>query len=194
MCPKGKNSRDGEFNMDFWLELSKAVNLISLSGFVLSSCLAVQFWREKRVLKKNAQFVRPVNGFPDLAGNFGGVTTPKPVAFAISLISSIGSIKKSVETFLEYSDLKMNVEELVMNDIKSEEDIGRFINELRKKRRFLSESGFTEIHLFIAGPVQAGTIVGSVFSNGMVVKLYQRPHPEIQSSQLYQYWAPLVKM
>lgn len=84
----------------------------------------------------------------------------------------------------------MPIEELNMNGINSPKDLEAFVNALREKRRYLEAAGFTELHLFIAGPVQAGTIIGSMYRNWIPVKLYHKPSPA--PPQVYEYWMPLI--
>lgn len=131
-----------------------------------------------------------VENFAELRKVHDGVKRSAPVAFALSLIPTSDSIKSQVETFLQVQDWKMPIEELNLNGINNPEDLEDFINALREKRRYFQASGVTEIHLFIAGPVQAGTIVGSMFRNWIPVKLYHKPSPA--PPQAYEYWMPLL--
>jgi hypothetical protein len=59
-----------------------------------------------------------------------------------------------------------------------------------KLNKYFAPVGCTELHLFIQGPVQAGTIVGSLYRQWIPVKLYHRPAP--QQPQIYEYWMPLL--
>lgn len=120
-----------------------------------------------------------------------GVTSRNPIAFAVSLLPNGQSIKPDVKAFLEYSGWEMNVEELIMSGINNKEDIKTLIMHLNEKRRQFTSSGVTEIHLFIAGPVQAGTIIGSLYSNWKSIKLYHKPNPS--PPETYAYWMPLYK-
>jgi hypothetical protein len=66
------------------------------------------------------------------------------------------------------------------------ENISDYIQKLREVRRG-DLSNATEVRLFIAGPVQAGTIAGAVFDNWVPVLLYGR------NGLKYEYWGPLIK-
>lgn len=77
----------------------------------------------------------------------------------------------------------MPIEELTMDGIKCTTDLEQLVNSLREKRRYFEAIGCTELHLFIQGPVQAGTIIGSLYRNWIPVKLYHRPTPQ-QSARL----------
>ena len=136
--------------------------------------------REKSVLKN----------FAELLSQHEGVKSAQPVAFALSLIPTSESIKGSVQTFLRSQKWDMPIEELNLDGLNSPEDLERFINALREKRRAFDDLGYTEIHLFIAGPVQAGTIIGSLFRNWIPVKLSHKPTPA--PPQIYEYWMPLL--
>jgi hypothetical protein len=113
-----------------------------------------------------------------------------PVAFALSLVPSSESIKRVVDQFLQFQGWEMPVEELNMNGINNAKDLEAFVNALREKRRHFEVMGCTELHLFIQGPVQAGTIIGGIFRNWIPVKLYHKPSP--QPPQIYEYWMPLI--
>ena len=84
----------------------------------------------------------------------------------------------------------MPIEELNMPGLYSAQDLETFVNLLREKKRFIDASRHTEVHLFIAGPVQAGTIIGALYDNWIPVKLYHKPTPPPPS--VYEYWMPLL--
>ena len=150
----------------------------------------VLLWRQNRRLRELVKLTPRVENFAELRKVHDGVKSSAPVAFALSLIPVGDSIKSQVETFLRHQGWKIPIEELNLNGINNPEDLEGFINALREKRRFFEASGFTEIHIFIAGPVQAGTIIGSIFRNWIPVKLYHKPNPA--PPQVYEFWAPLV--
>ena len=177
-----------EGEMAFWQYLGRSTDIISIFTLVASSYAAYRLWRQKKDSGKH--FYRAQN-FQELRESFAGVQTDNPVAFALSLTPSGHSIKKSVETFLKTQKLKMDIEEVKMNGINNEEDIERSINLVKEKRHFFEETGVSEIHLFIAGPVQAGTIIGALYDNWIPIKLYHKPTPP--PPQVYEYWMPLTK-
>ncbi|MBL8150599.1 MAG: caspase family protein [Blastocatellia bacterium] len=117
-----------------------------------------------------------------------GIQTVKPVALAVCLIPTNPSIKNDVKRFLDSNGWEMPIEELNMEGINSKQDISKFIVLLKEKRRQFYESGVTEMHLFIAGPVQAGTIIGAIYSNWIPVKIYHR-----SLTESYEYWTLLKK-
>jgi hypothetical protein len=86
----------------------------------------------------------------------------------------------------------MDTDEITMQGIKDTDDIELFLQRLKEKRFKFEIEGRTEIHLFIQGPVMAGVLVGTMFSNWKPVKLYHRPtNPGVPS--IYEYWCPLTK-
>src|SRR3990172_2116603 len=107
---------------------------------------------------------------------YKGIQTGNPRAFVLSLLpdSHSQSISVTVNSFLKAQKLEMKIEELNMNGIQTEEDIEKLINGLREKRRIFEAQNVTELHLFIAGPVTAGVIIGALYDNWITIKLYNR--------------------
>jgi hypothetical protein len=119
-----------------------------------------------------------------------GVTTERPVALAICLIASLGSIKADVERYLRDKGWDVPVDEIVFAGINQIEDIARLVVDLQLKKQALQDAGYTEIHLFIAGPIMAGVAVGGIFDNWKPVKLYHKA--STTPDQSYEYWMPLI--
>lgn len=174
----------------FWNWFGRADNLVSMATALFSGYAAYRLWQQNKRLRELAKQTPRVENFAELRKVHDGVKSSAPVAFALSLIPTSETIKSQVETFLQFQGWKMPVEELNLNGINNSEDLETFINSLREKRRYFQACGFTEIHLFIAGPVQAGTIIGSMFRNWIPVKLYHKPNPA--PPQVYEYWMPLI--
>lgn len=119
-----------------------------------------------------------------------GITTKRPLALAICLIPSLRSIKADVETYLEGKGWTMPVEELVMPGLADINDIARLVAGLQLKKQAIQDSGYTELHLFIAGPIIAGVAAGGILDNWKPVKLYHKASNT--PSQSYEYWMPLI--
>ncbi|MEC4685195.1 MAG: SAVED domain-containing protein [Nitrospirota bacterium] len=131
-----------------------------------------------------------IENFKELVDYHKDIKTINPYALAVSLLPTTDSIKGDVERFLRSKGgewEKMPVEELNMNGL-SPETIEDFINTLRVKRRQLEAQDATEIHLFIAGPIQAGTLIGAMFDNWRPVKLYHK-----NQKGNYEFWCHLIK-
>jgi hypothetical protein len=193
MRPGGRDDHvvhRGEIMEIFWNWFGRADNLVSMATALFSGYAAYRLWQQNKRLRELAKQTPRVENFVEMRKVHDGVKSSAPVAFALSLIPTSETIKSQVETFLRHQGWKMPIEELNLNGINNPEDLEAFINSLREKRRFFEASGFTEIHLFIAGPVQAGTIIGSMFRNWIPVKLYHKRNPA--PPQVYEYWMPLL--
>ena len=179
--------------MDFWEWLSNFGNSIGIITCVASSYAAFRLWNQNRALREFVRQTPPVEGFVDNIKINEGIRSVKPLALAVSLTPQSNSIKSSVDTFLDFKDWKrkVDVEELVMKGINGAEDIERYINLLKQKRSFIEKAGYTDVHLFFSGPVQAGVLAGAFFDNWIPVKLYHKPNPA--PPQIYEYWTPLLK-
>lgn len=174
----------------FWTGFGRLDNFLGVVATIFSAYAAYRLWQQNKRYRELARQSPRVEKFDQLLKLHDGVRSSAPVAFALSLIPSGDSIKGSVEIFLHAQGWKMPIEELNMNGINNAKDLEAFINALREKRRYFEAAGFTELHLFIAGPVQAGTIIGSMYRNWIPVKLYHKPSPA--PPQVYEYWMPLI--
>jgi hypothetical protein len=112
------------------------------------------------------------------------------VALAISLLHNSASIKSDVDRFLKAENLTMPIREIHMAGINSDADRDHLLQSLRGVRRDFDAQEFTEVHLFIAGPVQAGTVIGALFDQWKPVKLYHRSTQP--GGQSYEFWMPLM--
>lgn len=175
-------------NWDWYGRVADSLGILTV---VFSGYAAWKLWRQNKRLRELAQNVPKIENFKQLVEVNEGVKSSAPMALAISLIPSNESIRKTVENFLLAKGYNMEIEELNMNGINSRDDLEEFLNRLREKKRFFDAQGITELHLFIAAPVQAGVLVGGVFDNWIPVKLYHRPQPP--PPEFYEYWMPLQK-
>ncbi|NOT61923.1 MAG: hypothetical protein HOP19_17040 [Acidobacteria bacterium] len=174
----------------FWTWFGRVDNVFGVVGAIIGAATFALVWRQERRLRAQVKEKAALGNFAELRTQHAGIQSATPVAFALSLIPTSESIKGSVRTFLTSQQWDMPIEELNLDGLNSAEDLERFINALREKRRAFDDVGYTEIHLFIAGPVQAGTIIGSLFRNWIPVKLYHKPNPA--PPQVYEYWMPLL--
>ncbi len=174
----------------FWTWFGRADNIVGIGTALISLCTLWLVWRQERRLRAQVREKALLANFADLRAQHEGIKSVKPVAFALSLIPTSDSIKGSVETFLRSQGWQMPIEELNRDGLNNAADLEAFINALREMRRYLEAAGYTEIHLFIAGPVQAGAIIGAVLRNWIPVKLYHKPTPA--PPQVYEYWMPLL--
>jgi len=162
---------------------------IGIIGAVISLLVWLKVRKQSQELIKLGLTLKSMNDFSSIQESFKGITTQTPKAFCLSLITNDNSIKTRVSDFIKsQSDLTdMPIVELNMDGL-SYENIGDFINAVRQKRRGeLSDA--TEIHLFIQGPIIAGTLIGAIFDHWIPVKLYHYN----SKTFLYEYWTPLEK-
>jgi len=176
------------FNWEtLWDLLDKSGTIIGLITFIFSVLIWIKVRQQQKKLKKLVFELSPVKDYTAFYEEFKKTKTTYPAALCISLLVGTDSIKKPVKDFLDANNLKVNIlEEIKMNGIHDKEDIEKYINMLREMRKGpLSES--TEVRLFIAGPVQAGTLAGAVFDNWIPILLYHK------GPIGYEYWGPLLK-
>jgi hypothetical protein len=175
-------------NWDYYLKnLNTTSNIIGLLTFFVSILIWLRVKHEQKKLKKLIYSLVPIQGYSTFYEEFTKIKTDNSAALCISLLIGTDSIKKTVKDFLEANSLQVKIiEEVKMDGINSPEDIEKYINSLREMRKGpLADA--TELRLFIAGPVQAGTIAGAIFDNWKPVLLYHK------GKITYEYWGPLVK-
>lgn len=172
----------------FFYWLGNIANGLSLLTLFVSVLTYVKVQREAKKLARSLQQLPPLNTLPELIEFHKGVDSSRPVALVFSLIPSLGSIRPSVQDFLQAHNCTMPIEEVEMPGL-GPNNIAKFYEQVRHKKQILQAKGYTEVHLFIGGPVQAATIIGGLLSNWMPVKLYHRP----PGSHTYEYWAPIMR-
>jgi len=180
---------------DWWTAADACMSSLSawtgVLAMVFSGYAAYRLRHHDQRLRELARAAPPPTEFAERVASQRGRRSAHPVALAIALLPSGESIRGQVEAFLAGNDLAMPVEELCLPRIEGVGDLERLVQGLRERRRYLAASNATEVHLFLAGPVQAGTIAGAVLDNWIPVKLYHptgNPPPDN-----YQYWMPLLK-
>jgi SMODS-associated and fused to various effectors sensor domain len=170
-----------------WDILNNSANIFSVITFIVSVFIWIKVWQQENKLKKLIKGMGPIIDYSSFYNEFQEVKTNHPAALCISLLDNTNSIKKTVSDFLQVNNLAIDhIIEIKMDGIHNQSDIETYINELRKIRRgALAEA--SEVCLFIAGPVQAGTIAGAVLDNWVPVLLYHKGRAG------YKYWGPLLK-
>ena len=172
----------------FWLLLGRSSDFLGLITVVLSLMTWLIVRRQKRKIMALAASISPPTDWDKYYELYDGkINSENPMALSICLLKDIHSVKKDVENFLLAKfNTKIPVIEILMDGLNGKEDIKKYLNGLRGvKKGALSEA--TELRLFIAGPVMAGTIAGAVFDHFGVVLLYHKNGPT------YEFWGPLVK-
>jgi SMODS-associated and fused to various effectors sensor domain len=176
--------------MEFWNWLSRTDNILGVLTTFFAGYAAYRLRRQSQQLIALARQAPRIGDFLQLLKAHEGVKSISPVAFALTLLPDNDSIKNHVQTFLDVMKWKMPIEELNMNGFNNAQDLETFVNQLRKKKREFVARGYTEVHLFITGPVQAGVLIGAIYDNWIPVKLYHKP--KAPPPQIYEYWMPLT--
>ncbi|SOE23162.1 hypothetical protein SAMN06298216_3552 [Spirosomataceae bacterium TFI 002] len=152
--------------------------------FSLATLLIVAY-REYR-WRKAAKLAIAEGDFDEKINQLAGITSSKPVALCLSFTSQTFSIKKEVNKYLIAEEMKMPIVELNRNGIRTDE-LGSINQELRRIRHKIAFDGYTEVHLFLSGPVAVGLLVGALLDNWKLVKVYH------YNQGTYEYWYPLIK-
>ncbi|MBU0568151.1 SAVED domain-containing protein [bacterium] len=177
--------------------IGHAGNIIGIIGaifaFMAWLILHVQDKRLKEIVRQTPE----MENFDDQVKYHSEIQTISPYAFCLSLLPDTRSvsIEKEVREFLKKKAAQtknkkwnMPIEQLNFNGLGTH-NIKEFIEELGKKRQWFVGKGATEIHLFVAGPVTAATLIGTVFDNWRPVKLYSQ---NINTRE-YEFWCHLAK-
>jgi hypothetical protein len=172
----------------FFSRLGNVADVLSLATLVFSALTFFKVQSEARKLRQSLKQIPPPDDLKQCIQLCQGINSPRPVALILSLTPHTGSIKPVVEDFLRANQWNMGIEEVNFDGI-SPHNLELFYQEVRNKKRELDLKAYTEIHLFLSGPVQAGTILGCLLSNWKPVKLYHK----VQGGS-YEYWMPLIKI
>lgn len=176
--------------MHIWEWIGRLDSLLGLLTVLFSGYAAYRLWQQNRRYYRQARESKPsINIHQFIAGN-EGVRSEKPVAFALALTPNTPSIKPQVEQFLRIKEWEMPIEELSMAGIEDDNDLEELMETLQEKKRVFQLDGYTEMHLFLNGPVAAGLLIGTLYDNWIPVKVYQKPRE--YSPQIYEYWMPLI--
>ena len=160
----------------YWM--GNAANLLSLLTLAVSILTYTKVKSEAKKLQRSLKNMPFTENLSELIELHEGIDSPRPVALVFSLIPNLGSIKPSVQDFLISKSWKMPIEEVELLGI-SPKNIPEFYEKVRQKKREIQEKGHTEVHLFIAGPIQAGTIIGNFLSKLDACKAISQGHCHI---------------
>lgn len=174
------------FITKFWAIADKVSILLSLATFAFSIIIWFIVKKQQKRITRLAYSTSPLSDYQTMFESFKAVQTDNAYALCISLLPNTDSIKNLVKSYLQGNKLRVkDIIEIKMDGIASD-NMMEYIKKLREVRRGALADA-TELRLFIAGPVQAGTIAGSVFDNWIPVLLYGR------NGLKYEYWGPLIK-
>lgn len=176
--------------MDTWNWIGRIDNILGIGTFIAAAYAAYRLWQQNRTFYRRARESKPSIDLQQFITSNAGVLTEKPVAFALALTPNNPSIAPQVDRFLKVQQWEMPIKELNRDGINNTNDLQDFMQALQEKKRFFQLEGYTEIHLFLNGPVAAGVLIGALFDNWIPVKIYQRSQDNM--SQDYEYWMPLI--
>lgn len=176
--------------MDLWEWIGRLDNLLGILTTFFAGYAAYRLWQQNKKFYRQAREGRGSINLQQYISDNEGVHSEKPIAFALALVPNTPSIKTQVEDFLKIKQWEMPIEELAMEGIENANDLQQFMESLQEKKRLFQLEGYTEMHLFLNGPVAAGVLIGALYDNWIPVKIYQKPR--ISIPQIYEYWMPLI--
>lgn len=174
-----------------WEWLGRITDVLAVLTVIFSGYAAFRLYQQNKRLRMIAQQFPTGKNFKELIAAHEGINSLRPVAVAVSLTPTSTAMKGHVTTFLRSKGWEMPIVELNMDGINDIDDMEKLLKDLIVQKREVEASGYTEVHLFIAGPMPACVQVGAVFDNWLPVKLYHKPQPA--PPQMYEYWMPLIK-
>ncbi|MEZ4645407.1 MAG: SAVED domain-containing protein [Chloroflexota bacterium] len=178
--------------MNIWDWLGRTSDILGVLTVIFSGYAAYRLWRQNQRFRALARELQQSIDIHQRIKDYEGVQTANPVALAISLLPTVPSIKENVNTYLKIHKLKMPIEEVSMLGVNGTGDLETLVRTVQNKKIDIQSDGFTEVHLFLAGPVAAGVIIGSLLNNWVPVKIYHKPTPS--PAAVYEYWMPLFKI
>lgn len=183
---------------EFWEIVNRIASILQIIGLPLLGIGFYQIYKDYSFRKKIGESFLQIGdlmpkGFAERQVFAAKVNTPNPVAVAMCLLpnSRTLSIKEEVAGYLKLLGgefAKMPVVEFNSDGVDKDE-LGQFITVLKKARTELDVMQATEIHLFIAGPITSGLLIGSQFDNWKPVKIYAKN----MTTRQYEFWCLLEK-
>ncbi len=142
---------------EFWSLLNRLADLLGIITALPMLAAAVLFLQRARSYRQRLRAME-------------GDTTAKPVALAISLTGV--DISGQVWAFLRERGVTWPLRTLVRRGEVSRENLPLIVQKVLRLKNRLSLEGVTEVHLFYAGPVAVGILLGGLLHNWVPVKVY----------------------
>jgi len=178
-----------------WDAIYTVINVCAGVFSIIAASFSFFIWikvrQHNKKLMQLMSYSPTIENFEKLVEYHSQINTINPRGLALSVLQDNRSvsIKKQVEEYLKMTYGKnIQVDEILMDGL-SQDKIQDFLNKLREKRRIYEADYVTELHVFIAGPIIAGVLLGASFDNWIPVKLYHMNH----ETKKYEYWTPLIK-
>jgi len=153
----------------FWLILHRVADLLGVLTTLPMLIAAVLFLHRARRYRQRLQEME-------------GQTTPRPVALAVSLTGL--DISEQVRAFIAGLGAQWPMRLYMRGEEISRDTLPTVIQQLVRLKNGLSLEGVTEVHLFYAGPVALGIMLGGLLHNWVPVKVY---HLNSLTGQ-YEFW------
>jgi len=163
--------------------------VIGLGTFICSCYVVFRIRQQNQNLLEQARKTKVPHGASELIDYHEHINTGNPVMLAITLKNDTKTIKSSVEQFMKVQKWEYPILEIQMDGIEGKEGRLELVQKLKAKRKEIDALKYTEVHLFIQGPVMAGAIIGSAYNNWLPVKLYHKSQHD--KPEVYEYWMPL---
>jgi hypothetical protein len=155
--------------VQFWSILNRVSDVLGVLTAVPMLAAAVLFLHRARRYRQRLREME-------------GQTTPRPVALAVSLTGL--DISEQVRAFLNGLGVQWSLRAYTRGEEVSPVTLPVVIQQLARLKNALSLEGVTEVHLFYAGPVALGIMLGGLFHNWVPVKVY---HLNSFTGQ-YEFW------
>lgn len=153
----------------FWSVLTRVSDVLSVLTALPMLAAAVLFLHRARRYRQRLQEME-------------GQTTPRPVALAVSLTGL--DISEQVRAFIAGLGARWPLHTYCRGEEVSGVTLPRLLHHLAHLKNELSLEGVTEVHLFYAGPVALGIMLGGLLHNWVPVKVY---HLNSWTGQ-YEFW------
>lgn len=166
----GSTATDTILHMEqFWALISSVADVLGILSAVPMLAAAVLFVHRARRYRQRLRTME-------------GQTTPHPVALAVSLTGL--DISEQVRAFLVRQGKHWPVRVYRCNEAVNPATLPGVLQQLARLKNELSLGGVTEVHLFYAGPVALGLMLGGLLHNWVPVKVY---HLNSLTGQ-YEFW------
>ena len=153
----------------FWEMLSSVADVLGIVSAAPMLAAAVLFAHRARRYRQRLREME-------------GQTTAQPVALAVSLTGL--DISEQVRAFLARQEQHWPVRTYRYEEEVTPIVLPRIMQQLARLKNELSLEGVTEVHLFYAGPVALGLMLGGLLHNWAPVKVY---HLNSLTGQ-YEFW------
>lgn len=141
----------------FWIVFDIVADAVGIVSALPMLAAALLFWQRARRYRQRLRAME-------------GQTTARPVALAVSLTGL--DISEQVRDCLTGMGVQWPLRFYVRGEVIGQDTVPTVMQHLARLKNELSLEGVTEVHLFYAGPVALGIMLGGVLHNWVPVKVY----------------------